>query len=121
MDSFEDHGEDRIHFRQGEHQDVEFLQRVSAEVPSWDFIVDDGGHRAHNIKISYETLWSHVSPGGIYAIEDVINRHTRSLPIMDYFHKKIDRHFTRYKRDKEHDIKRITFHPAGLIIIEKED
>lgn len=118
--TFENHGEERIYFRQGEQQDVEFLHKVRIEEPSWDLIIDDGGHRAHNIQTSYETLWPFVSPGGLYAIEDVMNKHHRSIPVIAYFYNLINLDFPKYKTPTVTGIKRVTFHTGGLIVIEKE-
>jgi Methyltransferase domain len=34
-------------------------------------IIDDGSHRADHIQLTFETLFPHLQPGGVYIIEDV--------------------------------------------------
>lgn len=37
----------------------------------WDVILDDGGHFADQMIISFEEMWPHVKSGGLYIIEDL--------------------------------------------------
>jgi len=37
----------------------------------FDAVIDDGGHRNKQIRTSFETLWPHVKPGGLYFLEDL--------------------------------------------------
>jgi len=54
-------------------------QGDQATVQSWvqksggqfDAVVDDGGHRNKQIRTSFEELWPHVKPGGLYFLEDL--------------------------------------------------
>lgn len=39
--------------------------------PSFDIILDDGGHYVSHQRKSIEALWNFVKPGGIYIIEDL--------------------------------------------------
>ncbi len=39
--------------------------------PSFDVILDDGGHTVKQQRISLETLWKYVKIGGLYIIEDL--------------------------------------------------
>ncbi len=50
--------------------------------PSFDIIVDDGGHVVSQQRVSIETLWKYVAPGGVYIIEDL---HT-NIPELFYTH-----------------------------------
>jgi hypothetical protein len=48
------------------------LDALIAELGGYyDFILDDGGHTMEQQIVSFEVLWPHVVPGGIYAIEDL--------------------------------------------------
>lgn len=50
--------------------------------PTFDAIIDDGGHVVSQQRVSIETLWKYVAPGGIYVIEDL---HT-NIPELFYNH-----------------------------------
>jgi hypothetical protein len=46
--------------------------------PIFDCILDDGGHTVKQQRVSIETLWSSLKPGGYYIIED-LHTNIRSL------------------------------------------
>lgn len=51
---------------------------TTAKTPfSFDFIVDDGGHRMRQQQVSLAMLFPFLTPGGLYAIEDL---HTSRYP-----------------------------------------
>jgi hypothetical protein len=64
------HESDRISVMVGDQADREFLLRVSLRGP-FDIAIDDGGHFPDQQLTSLLTLWPHVIPGGIYAVEDI--------------------------------------------------
>jgi len=37
----------------------------------WDVVIDDGSHVSADIIKTFDALWPHVAPGGIYEIEDL--------------------------------------------------
>jgi hypothetical protein len=39
--------------------------------PVFDIIIDDGGHVVSQQRVSIETLWKYLAPGGYYVIEDL--------------------------------------------------
>jgi predicted O-methyltransferase YrrM len=119
-DSYKDEGQKRIRFRQGNQDDTKFLESLSAEVSSWDFVVDDGGHFAQDIITSFETLWPHVAPGGVYAIEDIMDGHKKSWGILDYLDKLIREECLQTKKGFTTDIHRVCYYSGGLIFIEKK-
>ena len=57
--------------RIGSQADPDFLRSVVAEMGTPDIIIDDGSHVARHQKVSFETLFPLLAPGGIYAIEDM--------------------------------------------------
>jgi hypothetical protein len=61
----------RVHVRVGSQADPEFLSQVVREFGHFDVILDDGSHQtAHMIK-TFQHLFSSVSDGGIYIVEDI--------------------------------------------------
>lgn len=54
---------------QGKRSDVERWVRESGG--NFHVVVDDGGHKNHQIKASFDVLWSSLLPGGLYFIEDL--------------------------------------------------
>jgi hypothetical protein len=58
----------------GDQANVTFLEQFAAETtPSglFDIVIDDGGHRMDQQRITLEHLWKIVRPGGYYVIEDL--------------------------------------------------
>ncbi len=61
----------RIHFERGDQSDGAFLQDIARKYGPFDLVVDDGSHIGRHIQASFAVLWEAVTPGGIYAIEDL--------------------------------------------------
>jgi len=55
----------------GDQGDMTFLDAVIAAEAPWDIVIDDGSHRIDHQKDTFEKLWPHVRPGGLYVIEDL--------------------------------------------------
>jgi hypothetical protein len=58
--------------RIGSQDNPDFLREVASEAKSFGIVVDDGSHIAEHMRISYETLWPFIAPGGWYAFEDLM-------------------------------------------------
>ena len=39
-------------------------------MPRLDVFLDDGGHQFEMQRASFDALWEHISPGGLYLCED---------------------------------------------------
>jgi hypothetical protein len=63
--------EENIKILIGSQTDRNFLQTVKREIPPIDILIDDGGHTMLQQIISYEELFSHVKPDGVYLCEDI--------------------------------------------------
>jgi hypothetical protein len=61
----------RVSFARVDQSSVADLQRVVAEYGSPDVVIDDGSHVGEHQIISFECLWSTLTSGGIYVIEDL--------------------------------------------------
>jgi hypothetical protein len=57
--------------RIGSQADPAFLRSVVTEMGAPDVIIDDGSHVASHQRVSFETLFPLLAPGGIYVIEDM--------------------------------------------------
>jgi cephalosporin hydroxylase len=55
----------------GDQSDTNFLNQIKSEVPKVDILIDDGSHMNRHIIKSFEELYSTVTPGGTYLIEDL--------------------------------------------------
>jgi demethylmacrocin O-methyltransferase len=66
-----DQVDDRIKIYVGDQADSVFLDEVASEEGPFDIVIDDGGHRAMQQKVSLLGLWPHVKGGGAYVLEDI--------------------------------------------------
>lgn len=64
-------GEDRIEIVIGDQGDREFLREFAASHPI-DILIDDGGHRVEQQVATFEELFPHIAPDGVYICEDTI-------------------------------------------------
>ena len=55
----------------GDQADRGFLAEVRSRVPRVDILIDDGGHRMEQQIVSFEELYPHVQPEGVYLCEDL--------------------------------------------------
>lgn len=61
----------------GDQSDRRFLGEVRERVPHIDILIDDGGHTMVQQIATFEELYHHVQPEGVYLCEDM---HTSFLP-----------------------------------------
>lgn len=64
--------EDNVKIFLGSQSDRKFLRGLKKEIPRIDILIDDGGHRMDEQIISFEELFDHVKPDGIYICEDIL-------------------------------------------------
>jgi hypothetical protein len=65
------HAAKRIKTFQGSQDDPSFLEAVATKIGDLDIIIDDGSHINNHIITSFNTLFAHLKPEGIYVIEDI--------------------------------------------------
>ena len=93
----------------GDQGDRGFLARIREQVPHIDILIDDGGHTMTQQIATFEELYAHIQPHGIYLCEDV---HTsflgpfgggigRSDTYLEYTKKVIDRLYAWYSTDEQ--------------------
>lgn len=64
----------RFKFFQGDQSDHADLERIAAQLPLCDVIIDDGDHFGPHQLLTFDILWNRVKPGGIYVVEDIYLR-----------------------------------------------
>lgn len=57
---------ERVIFLEADQKNLSFGESVK-----FDVIIDDGSHKWDDQIASFKSLWPHVSPGGVYVIEDL--------------------------------------------------
>ena len=72
----------RVHYRTSQ-DDVARLQQIIAEDfdGPLDLVIDDASHDYFATRQAFETIFPHVRPGGLYAIEDWGWAHARGFPL----------------------------------------
>lgn len=63
--------EDRVKIHIIDQEDKTSIKAFGKKCGPFDLIVDDGSHKQTHSISCFEALWPFVSPGGIYAVEDV--------------------------------------------------
>jgi cephalosporin hydroxylase len=61
----------------GDQEDRAFLADVKRRLPQVDIVIDDGGHAMRQQIVSFEELYPHLQPHGVYLCEDI---HTSVAP-----------------------------------------
>ncbi|WP_104019861.1 class I SAM-dependent methyltransferase [Roseovarius nitratireducens] len=56
--------------RIGNQADPEFLTSLAGELGPFDVVLDDGSHVCAHQIASFESLWQHLTNGGLYMVED---------------------------------------------------
>lgn len=69
--------EDRVRIFIGDQEDRAFLRRLADALPRIDILIDDGGHTMRQQLATFEELFPHVDPQGVYVCEDL---HTSYWP-----------------------------------------
>lgn len=62
---------DNIKIFIGDQADKEFIKSVCQQIPKLDIVLDDGGHTMSQQINTFEVIYDHIKPGGVYMCEDV--------------------------------------------------
>ena len=63
--------EDGIEVLIGSQEDREFLRSLTRRIASIDVLIDDGGHTMQQQIATFEELFPHIAPNGVYLCEDL--------------------------------------------------
>jgi ubiquinone/menaquinone biosynthesis C-methylase UbiE len=69
--------EDQIKIFTGDQEDRKFLKGLAEQIPRIDILIDDGGHTMNQQINTFEELFFHIGPNGVYLCEDL---HTSYWP-----------------------------------------
>jgi len=62
----------RYTFVYGDQSDTTFWECFKVDYgPTFDIIIDDGGHFSNQIVTTFAGMWGTIKPGGFYCIEDI--------------------------------------------------
>lgn len=61
----------------GDQEDRDFLAKLRERYPRVDVLIDDGGHRMNQQIATFEELYPHLQPEGIYLCEDMHTSYLR--------------------------------------------
>jgi len=94
----------------GDQADRGFLAEVRNRVPRIDILIDDGGHMMQQQVATFEELYPHIQPHGIYLCEDMHTSflarwgggHRREGTFLEYSKALIDRLYAWYSEDPAH-------------------
>ena len=59
----------------GDQQDRNFWRNFKSNYPPIDILIDDGGHKPEQQINTFEEMFPHINPGGIYLCEDLHGLH----------------------------------------------
>ena len=59
-----------VEFHQGSQADPEFIDQLAAKYGPFDVIIDDASHLSSLTIRSWQLLYPHLKPGGLYVVED---------------------------------------------------
>jgi hypothetical protein len=104
----------------GDQEDYEFMSEVGEKYAPLDLVIDDGGHQFNQQVVSYQALWPHLSSGGLYVIEDVVEGGHEGHQIFDYIKTNLltSEEFVYNPQRPKTEISSISFY-KGLIVIQK--
>lgn len=66
---------ERVQVFIGDQADRDFWASFRESAPIVDVLIDDGGHRPEQQRITLEEMLPHLQPGGVYICEDIHKRH----------------------------------------------
>ncbi len=61
----------------GDQASKAFWDRVKVDIPKLDILIDDGGHRMDQQRVTFDEMFGHIKDDGVYLCEDV---HTSYRP-----------------------------------------
>jgi hypothetical protein len=91
----------------GDQADKNFLMDVKNQIPELDIIIDDGGHTMEQQINTFEVMYDHVKPDGVFLCEDVHTSYweeygggyKRPGSFIEYIKNYIDKLYTYYSRE----------------------
>ena len=119
--------EEQIKIFIGDQADKTFLRRLTREIPRIDILIDDGGHTMEQQINTFEVMYPHIAPHGIYLCEDIHTSYLKSYgggygkrgTFIDYLH---TWHCQKIERFGVSDFMRSTYalhYYIGILVIEK--
>ena len=109
----------------GDQGDMNFMDRLTKELPEIDILIDDGGHTMRQQINTFKALYPHISKNGVYFCEDTCTSYWRRADKENNFMKmcsELVHELNGYWHNKVTDITKtaLSMHfYDGIVVIEK--
>jgi len=62
--------EENIEIHIGSQSDANFLNDLKNKIPKIDILIDDGGHTMNQMRVTFDCMFDHIKPDGVFLCED---------------------------------------------------
>ncbi len=115
----------------GNQSKKEFWEEFKSKVGMVDIVIDDGSHKPRHQALTFNQLFPHIRPGGMYLCEDIhgypdnqfadyMSEYARGLNDHQKYEKSLDddRRLTKKTTTIQREIKSVSFYPY-VVVVEK--
>lgn len=111
----------------GDQADRSFWAAFRERYPRIDIVIDDGGHRFEQQRVTFEEMFPHLQPGGVYLCEDLTgikNRFTAYLQgfaaCLNTFNWNVTDEVSAWPTQLQTELSSVHFYPY-VAVVEKRD
>jgi hypothetical protein len=82
---------EHTHIEIGDQADPAFWSLFRKRYPRIDIVIDDGGHRLEQQRVTFEAMLPHLQPGGVYLCEDLAGERNSFVAYLQGFAAELNR------------------------------